>query len=79
LPEPLEETLLTRNRGRLRQVDVLPTSLEEALDVMSSSDVIMNALGPYISDRYMAAKRQEVDDYNRQVTQWELDRYLNRF
>jgi glutamine synthetase len=79
LPEPLEETLLTRNRGRLRQVDVLPTSLEEALDVMSSSDVIMNALGPYISDRYMAAKRQEVDDYNRQVTQWELDRYLSRF
>ena len=79
LPEPLEETLLTRNRGRLRQVDVLPTSLEEALDVMSNSDIIMNALGPYISDRYVAAKRQEVEDYNRQVTQWELDRYLKRF
>ncbi len=79
LPEPLEETLLTRNRGRLRQVDVLPTSLEEALDVMSNSDIIMKALGPYISDRYVAAKRQEVEDYNRQVTQWELDRYLKRF
>ncbi|MEO0594585.1 MAG: type I glutamate--ammonia ligase, partial [Chloroflexota bacterium] len=74
-----EETLLTRNRSRLRQVETLPSSLEEALDVMSRDDVVMNALGPYISDRYMAAKRQEIDAYNQQITQWELDRYLSRY
>lgn len=79
LPEPLEETLLTRNRGRLRQVPVLPTSLGEALDAMMGDDVVLSALGAYISDRYLAAKRQEVDDYNRQVTAWELERYLTRF
>ncbi|MGJ3240892.1 MAG: type I glutamate--ammonia ligase [Anaerolineae bacterium] len=79
LPDPLEETLLTRSRGRLRQVETLPNSLEEALDVMASDDVVMSALGPYISDRYIAAKRQEIDAYNKQITQWELDRYLNRY
>jgi glutamine synthetase len=79
LPDPLEETLLTRNRGRLRQVGVLPTSLEEALEALAADDVIMNALGPYISDRYIAAKQQEVDAYNKQITQWELDRYLGRY
>lgn len=79
LPEPIEETLLTRNRGRLRQVEMLPTSLDSALDALSSDDVIMNALGPYISDRYIAAKRQETEAYNSQITQWELDRYLNRY
>jgi glutamine synthetase len=78
-PEPLEETLLTHNRGRLRQVKVLPSSLGEALDELSADDVIMNALGPYISDRYVAAKRQEFEEYNEYVTQWELDRYINRF
>jgi len=79
LPEPIEETLLTHNRSRMRRVETLPTSLEEALEVMSDDDVVMNALGPYISERYIAAKRQETDSYNRQITQWELDRYLNRF
>lgn len=79
LPEPLEETLLTHNRGRLRQVEMLPSSLGQALDVMEADDVILNALGPYISDRYISAKRQEYDAYNRQVTPWEIDRYLNRF
>jgi glutamine synthetase len=79
LPDPLEETLLARNRGRLRQVEVLPASLGEALDALTADDVVLNALGPYISDRYVSAKRQEVDAYNRQVTAWELERYLTRF
>lgn len=79
LPAPLEEALLTRNRSRLRQVGVLPTSLEEALEALAEDDVIMSALGPYISDRYIAAKQQEVDAYNKQITQWELDRYLGRY
>ena len=42
-------------------------------------DVILSALGPYISDRYLAAKRQELEEYNRQVTPWELDRYISRY
>ena len=79
LPDPLEETLLTSNRSRLRQVGILPTSLEEALEALAADDVIMAALGHYISDRYIAAKQQEVDAYNQQITQWELDRYLGRY
>ena len=79
LPEPLEETLLGQDRGRLRRAEVLPTSLGEALDALSEDDVILSALGPHISDRYLAAKAQEFDSYNRQVTPWEIERYLNRY
>ncbi len=79
LPDPLEETLITRSRGRLRKVETLPSSLEEAIEVMADNQIVMSALGPYISDRYIAAKQQEIDTYNQQVTQWELDRYLTRY
>lgn len=79
LPDALEETLLMQNRGRLRQIEMLPNSLGEALEVLQEDDVILSALGPYISDRYIAAKRQEVDEYNRQVTPWEIDRYISRY
>ena len=79
LPDPMEETLLQSLPGRRRQIEVLPQSLEEALDALSEDDVILSALGPYVSDRYVAAKRQECDEYSRQVTDWEVQRYLNRF
>ncbi len=79
LPDPMEETLLQSMPGRRRQIEVLPHSLEEALDALSEDDVILSALGPYVGDRYIAAKRQECDEYSRQVTAWEVQRYLNRF
>jgi glutamine synthetase len=79
LPSALEESVLRQDRSRLRQMEVLPSSLAEALDALNQDDVILSALGPYISDRYLAAKHQEVDEYNQQVTPWEVDRYLQRY
>ena len=79
LPEPLEETLLGQGRARLRHAEVLPTSLEEAISVLEGDDVVLSALGPHISDSFVKAKRQEIDDYNRQITAWELDNYLSRY
>lgn len=79
LPEPLEETLLVQDKVRLRRAEVLPGSLGEALDMLSQDDVILSALGAHIGDSYLAAKRQEFEEYNRQVTSWEVDRYINRY
>ena len=79
LPDPLEETLMQRSQDRMRRIEVLPQSLDEALDALSEDDVVLSALGPYVSDRYIAAKRHEFAEFNRQVTSWELARYLNRF
>ncbi len=79
LPDPLEETLMQGAPGRMRQIETLPNSLDEALDALSDDDVILSALGPYVSDRYIAAKRQEYAEYSRQVTDWEVQRYLSRF
>lgn len=79
LPDPLEETLLMQKRSRMRQIEVLPPTLGDALDALDQNDVIMQALGPYIGDRYLTAKRQEFEDYNRFVSRWEVDRYINKY
>lgn len=79
LPDASEETLLRQDRSRMRQVETLPASLEEALDALEQDDVILAALGPYVGDRYIAAKRQELQEYHRQVTPWEVDRYISRY
>lgn len=79
LPEPLEETLLAGSRKRRRQFEMLPNSLGAALQALKQDDVILNTLGPYISDRYISSKLEEYEDYKRHVTEWEIERYINRY
>lgn len=79
LPDPLEETLLAGSRKRRRQFEMLPNSLGAALQALKQDDVILNTLGPYISDRYISSKLEEYDDYKRHVTEWEIERYINRY
>jgi glutamine synthetase len=79
LPAAMEESLLRSDRGRMRTTQTLPASLDEAIDALAQDDVLLSALGAYVSDRYLAAKRQELDEYHRQVTRWEIERYLHRY
>ncbi|MAG34671.1 MAG: type I glutamate--ammonia ligase [Dehalococcoidia bacterium] len=77
-PPPLEENLYEFDQTRLQreQVAQLPGSLGDALDAFGASSLVQEALGVHIFERFMQAKRQEHSEYRQQVTQWELDRYL---
>jgi len=79
LPEPLEEVLMINKQRRARGQEMLPASLAEALEEMSLDSVVMNALGSFIGDHYLTAKKKEVEAYNSQITQWEIAQYLNRY
>jgi glutamine synthetase len=58
-----------------RKVRVLPQSLTEALDELEKDDVIQAGLGA-IYPEFIKLKRIEWNDYHRQVSAWEVDRYL---
>src|SRR2546429_616928 len=78
LPEPMETNLyhLTAEQRRERGIISLPETLGEAIDELAVSELARKALGPHISDRYVALKRKEWDEYRVQLTRWEMDRYL---
>lgn len=61
-----------------REVRLLPQSLTEALDELERDEVILAALGA-ISGEFLRLKRAEWRDYHRQVTEWEVERYLTMF
>lgn len=61
---------------RSRSLTTLPGSLGEALEELQKDDVIQQALGAHIYERFIEAKQQEWDEYRLYVSQWELDRYL---
>lgn len=79
LSDAVEESILVPGRARQRQTETLPTSLEEALEALTQDDVIIDALGQYVSDRYLAVKQQELAEYHQQVTPWEIERYFTRY
>jgi glutamine synthetase len=58
-----------------RKIRVLPQSLHEALDELDKDSVIQAALGP-ISSEFLKLKRMEWNEYHRQVTAWEVERFL---
>ena len=57
-------------------VDVLPGTLEEALNELAKDDLVRGALGEHIYQAYDRAKRAEWDAYRIHVSDWEIDRYL---
>ncbi len=78
LPAPVEENLYHFDAAELkrRNVRTLPGSLGEALDELERDEVVQEALGEHVYSRFLAAKRQEWDEYRMSVSAWEIDRYL---
>jgi len=81
LAEPVEESLFEMDAARIAEKGIreLPGTLGEALDELERDEVIRDALGDHIFDHYVDAKRSEWDEYRTQVSDWEVERYLDEF
>lgn len=77
-PDPVEEDVYHFDDLRLQELNIsqLPGSLGEAIHELEQDEVLMEALGEHSSRLFVEAKRTEWDEYRMQVTEWELDRYL---
>jgi len=80
-PEPVEEDIYSLDVESLVQknIDILPTSLAEALDALKKDKVLQDVLGEHLFERYIDVKTKEWDEFKKQVTNWEIDTYLDTF
>jgi len=78
LPPGAEDDVwaLTESERRALGVKRLPESLAQAIEVMESSELIAETLGEHVFDFFLRNKRAEWEDYRREVTPFELERYL---
>jgi glutamine synthetase len=67
-----------RERRRLR-IDDLPRDLNEACDELEKDDVVKEALGDHVFRHFIAAKREEWTQYIGQVSEWEVENYLEKY
>ena len=66
------------NEIQRRGIEMLPQSLSEALAELRKDEVVQSGLG-VIYDEFIELKEAEWREYHRQVSQWEIDRYLTMF
>jgi len=75
---PVEENVYHFDDAKLRELNIttLPSTLKEAIDELEKDEVLQQALGEHAYRAFVRAKKAEWDEYRIQVTDWELDRYL---
>ena len=78
LPAGAEDDVwgLTESERKALGMKPLPSSLNQAIQIMERSELVAETLGEHVFDFFLRNKKAEWEDYRRQVTQWELDRYL---
>jgi glutamine synthetase len=78
LPDGAEDDVwaLTDAERRALGILPLPESLDQAIALMERSELVAETLGEGVFDYFLRNKRQEWADYRRQVTPFELNRYL---
>ena len=79
LPAPAEDDVWSMSDTERRALGFvrLPASLESALTLMEKSEFVPQALGEHVFDYFLRNKRAEFEAYRRQVTPFELRRYLS--
>ena len=61
-----------------KDVRQIPTTLRAAADALSLSEMMRAALGDAVVDHYVHAARWEQEEYDRRVTDWEVQRGFER-
>jgi len=80
-PDPVRENIYEFDEAKREQygIDTLPSNLGEAVEALEDDEVVLDALGDHIAEKFVEAKTQEFEEYLVDVSDWELDRYLETF
>jgi len=78
LPDPVEEDIfaMTEEERKEKGIRTLPSDLFEAIQEMERSEMVRQALGDHIFEKFLANKRIEWDSYRIYVSDFELKKYL---
>ncbi len=74
-PAPVDNDLYALPDSELREYPYLPSSLEEAIELMESDSFVREALGSEIYDVFVDMKRREIEEFKLHITDWELSKY----
>ncbi|RLM56578.1 type I glutamate--ammonia ligase [Halobellus sp. Atlit-31R] len=80
-PDPVRENIYEFGEEEREEygIDTLPPNLGAAVAALEEDEVVEEALGEHVYEKFIEAKTQEYDEFRIDVSQWELDRYLEKY
>jgi glutamine synthetase len=80
-PDPIRENIYEFDEAKREEygIETLPGNLGEAVEALEADDTIYEGLGDHVGPKFVEAKNAEYDEFRIDVSQWELDRYLESF
>ncbi|MFB6221464.1 MAG: type I glutamate--ammonia ligase [Halolamina sp.] len=79
--DPVRENIYEFDEQKREEygITTLPANLGEAVAELKDDDLVLDALGEHVAEKFLKAKTAEYDEYRIDVSDWELDRYLETF
>ncbi|MCZ6697166.1 MAG: type III glutamate--ammonia ligase [Acidobacteria bacterium] len=79
--KPADINLYETNAAQRREmgIDTLPQSLGDAIAALEADEVIQDGIGKALAREFIQIKKQELTDYHRHVSDWEVNRYLEYY
>lgn len=77
-PEPMEENIFqfSDKQRKAQKIQTLPSSLQEAIMETRNSELVRDALGDHVFEKFIDNKLIEWDNWRMQVTDYEIKTYL---
>ena len=74
--ERIDENLFARG-AEFPNLETLPTNLYEALEALKKNELLMETLGELGAKTFFEFKYKEWSEFCSQVTDWEMNQYIN--
>ena len=80
-PAPVDKNIFEMSKRELTRAGIksLPQNMYEAIKKAEKDKFVTDVLGEHIHERYIAAKKQEWNEYSHWVSNWEIERYLPKY
>lgn len=80
-PESITGNLfcMSEQERQKRGIEALPGTLMEAVSCLEQDRFMRETLGEHVFEQYISLKKEEWNRYRRQVTDWEINEYLNQY
>ncbi|MFY9368392.1 MAG: glutamine synthetase, partial [Desulfomonilia bacterium] len=78
LPDPIEKDIFEMDEKAREEAGItsLPGNLFEAIQEVSKSELVREALGDHIFEKFLENKKKEWDAFRTHVSKYEIDTYL---
>ncbi|WP_435176959.1 type I glutamate--ammonia ligase [Halorussus sp. AFM4] len=79
--EPVREDIYEFDDEKREEygITTLPGNLDSAIDALEEDEVVREALGDHVTEKFVQAKRADYADYKTHVSSWEKEKYLEKF